>query len=213
MALKVHQKFPPRPVLFHGYGWFFPIKVRDGTNMTTTIFELISKDPIVQFWGTPGWCILCPFYTVEHRKKNAEILDLMCHQMPFWCDIRCKTFLENYSCGCVWAVPDKVLCVCMCRRSFWRKTKVLFFRVWSLGMPALYVLTCWQLGWISTDFWRNRPDHLPTTCIEPACTRSDPQKYYWLRCAFPWPLSSQKTREGCGYFRVSEKHSRKIPGK
>ena len=27
----------------------------------------------------------------------------MCHQMPFWCGIRCKTFLENYGCGCVWA--------------------------------------------------------------------------------------------------------------
>ena len=30
----------------------------------------------------------------------------MCHQMPFWCGIRCKTFLANYGCGCVWAVPD-----------------------------------------------------------------------------------------------------------
>ena len=30
----------------------------------------------------------------------------MCHQVPFWCGIRCKTLLENYGCGCVWAVPD-----------------------------------------------------------------------------------------------------------
>ena len=29
---------------------------------------------------------------MEHR-ENAKILRLMCHQMPFWCDIRCKTFL------------------------------------------------------------------------------------------------------------------------
>ena len=26
----------------------------------------------------------------------SEILHLMCHQMPFWCGIRCKTFLEDY---------------------------------------------------------------------------------------------------------------------
>ena len=30
----------------------------------------------------------------------------MCHQMPFWCGIRCKTIWENYGCGCVWAVLD-----------------------------------------------------------------------------------------------------------
>ena len=29
----------------------------------------------------------------------------MWHQVPFWCGIRCKTFLEEYGCGCVWAVP------------------------------------------------------------------------------------------------------------
>ena len=34
------------------------------------------------------------------------IFHLMCHQMPFWCGIRCKIFLENYGCGCVWAVPE-----------------------------------------------------------------------------------------------------------
>ena len=30
----------------------------------------------------------------------------MCHQMPFWCGIKCKTFLVDYGCGCGWAVPD-----------------------------------------------------------------------------------------------------------
>ena len=32
----------------------------------------------------------CPFYTVEHR-ETTKIFHLMCHQMPFWCGIRCKT--------------------------------------------------------------------------------------------------------------------------
>ena len=42
---------------------------------------------------------------MEHR-ENAKIFHLTCHQMPFWCGIRCKTFLENYGCGRVWAVPE-----------------------------------------------------------------------------------------------------------
>ena len=46
------------------------------------------------FWGAaPGCRTKCPFYTVEHRHKNTEILHLMYHQVPFWCHIRCKTFL------------------------------------------------------------------------------------------------------------------------
>ena len=61
--------------------------------------------PIFHFWGTPGWRAKCPFYTVEHR-ETTKIFHLMCHQMPFWRGIRCKTFLENYGCGCVWAVPE-----------------------------------------------------------------------------------------------------------
>ena len=28
--------------------------------------------------------------------------------MPFWCGIRCKTFLEDYGCGCVWAVAESL---------------------------------------------------------------------------------------------------------
>ena len=42
---------------------------------------------------------------VEHR-ETTKIFHLMCHQMLFWCGIRCKTFLDNYGCGCAWAVPD-----------------------------------------------------------------------------------------------------------
>ena len=37
----------------------------------------------------------------------------MCHQMPFWCGIRCQTFLEDYGCGCVWAVPELPLSHCV----------------------------------------------------------------------------------------------------
>ena len=79
--------------------------IRDGPTATTTIFEFISRGPILHFWGTPGCHTKCPFYTVEHR-ENAKIFHLMCHQMLFSCGIRCKTFLEDYGCGCVWAVPD-----------------------------------------------------------------------------------------------------------
>ena len=46
-----------------------------------------------------------PSYRLEHR-ETTKIFHLMCHHMPFWCGIRCKTFLENYGCGCVWAVHD-----------------------------------------------------------------------------------------------------------
>ena len=47
----------------------------------------------------------CPFKTVEHR-ETTKTFHLMRHQVPFWCGIRCKTFLEHYGCGCVWAVPE-----------------------------------------------------------------------------------------------------------
>ena len=46
----------------------------------------------------------------------------MCHQMPFWCGIRCKTFfkfLEDYVCGCGWAVPDG----CLAGKQ-WQKSRV-----------------------------------------------------------------------------------------
>ena len=42
----------------------------------------------------------------DAEKKPQKCLNLMCHQMPFWCGIRCKTFSEDYGCGCVWAVPE-----------------------------------------------------------------------------------------------------------
>ena len=42
---------------------------------------------------------------MEHN-ENAKILHLMCHQVPFCCDIRCNCFFESYGCGCGWAVPD-----------------------------------------------------------------------------------------------------------
>ena len=80
-------------------------QLRDGPTTTTTIFESISRGPTFHFWGTPGWRTKCPFYIVEHR-ETTMIFHLMCHQMPFWWGIRCKTFLEDYGCGCVWAVPD-----------------------------------------------------------------------------------------------------------
>ena len=69
--------------------------LRAGPTTTTTIFEFISRGPIFRFWGTPGWRTKCPFYTMEHR-ETTKIFHLVCHQMPIWCGIRCKTFLENY---------------------------------------------------------------------------------------------------------------------
>ena len=39
-------------------------------------------------------------------QRSPKIFHLMCHQMPFWCGFRCKTFLENYGRGCAWAVPE-----------------------------------------------------------------------------------------------------------
>ena len=65
--------------------------IRNGPNTTTTIFQIISQNVIFQFWGTPGWRIKCPLYTMEHS-ENTKIFHLMRHQMPIWCDIRCKTF-------------------------------------------------------------------------------------------------------------------------
>ena len=53
-----------------------------------------------------GCRIKCPFYTVEHI-ENVRVLHLMCHEVPFGWDIRCKMFLDNYGCGCGWAVPEK----------------------------------------------------------------------------------------------------------
>ena len=40
------------------------------------------------------------------QRNHKDFSSDSCHQMPFWCGIRCKTFLEDYGCGCVWAVPD-----------------------------------------------------------------------------------------------------------
>ena len=93
----------PKWVGSHSFivGHFF----RAGPTTTTTIFEFISRGPIFHFWGTLGWRTQCPFYTVEHI-ETTKIFHLMCHQVPFWCGIRCETFWENYGCGCVWAVPD-----------------------------------------------------------------------------------------------------------
>ena len=81
-------------------------EVRDGPTTTTTIFEFISRGPTFHFWGSPRMTHQMPFYTVEHR-ETTKIFHLMCHQMPFWCGIRCKTFLEDYGCGCDWAVPEE----------------------------------------------------------------------------------------------------------
>ena len=67
--------------------------LRAGPTTTTTSLEFISRGPIFHFWGSPRWSTKCPFYTVEHR-ETTKILHLMCHQMPFWCGIRCKTFLK-----------------------------------------------------------------------------------------------------------------------
>ena len=67
-------------------------RVEDGQTTTTTIFELISPHPFFQFWGTLGCRIKCPFYTEEHR-ENTKIIHLVAKSsVPFWCDIRCKTF-------------------------------------------------------------------------------------------------------------------------
>ena len=32
---------------------------------------------------------------MEHR-ETTKMFHLMCHQMPFWCGIKCKTFLDDY---------------------------------------------------------------------------------------------------------------------
>ena len=66
--------------------------IRDDPTATTTIFGFISRGPIFHFWGTPGWRTKWPLYTVEHREPTKSF-HLMCHQMPFWCGIRCKTFV------------------------------------------------------------------------------------------------------------------------
>ena len=57
-----------------------------------------------------------PFYTVEYT-ENAKIFHLMCHQMPFWCGIRCKTFLENY--GRDFPFRQECFFIKMWKRQFW----------------------------------------------------------------------------------------------
>ena len=54
------------------------ISIRDDPSTTTTMFELISRDPVFHFWGNPGCRTKCSFYTVEHR-ESTKILHLMCH--------------------------------------------------------------------------------------------------------------------------------------
>ena len=69
-------------------------------------FWVHLAEPHFSFLGYPRMPHQMPFYTVEHR-ETTKIFHLMCHQMPFWCGMRCKTFLEDYGCGCVWAVPEE----------------------------------------------------------------------------------------------------------
>ena len=45
-----------------------------------------------------------PFLHNRTQRKRKDVAS-DAHQMPIWCDIRCKTFLDNYGCGCIWAVP------------------------------------------------------------------------------------------------------------
>ena len=97
--------------------WIY--RISDGPTTTTTIFEFISRGPIFHFWGTPWWGTDCPFYTVEHR-ETTKMFHLMCHQMPFWCGIRCKTFWEK-----LW------LWLCLGRP--WQKLVGEFFLIFFCG--------------------------------------------------------------------------------
>ena len=54
-----------------------------GPNMTTTMFEFISRCPIFRFCGTPGRGIKCPLHTAEHR----EITKIFICQLPIGCSV------------------------------------------------------------------------------------------------------------------------------
>ena len=51
---------------------------------TMTMFVLISRRPISQFWCAPGRRIKCPLHTVK-RRESTNILRRMHHQSPLWC--------------------------------------------------------------------------------------------------------------------------------
>ena len=66
--------------------------------------------PDFSILGYPWMLHQNPFYTVEH-KENSTIFHLMCHQVPFWCDIRCnllKLWLWLWL-GHPWVKEGKVL--------------------------------------------------------------------------------------------------------
>ena len=89
------------PTSFGHLQKFQESKVRDGPNATRTIFEFISRSPILRVWGTHGCRI--NLHSGTQRNQNdtssdvSSLADLMCHQMK-------HRFLENDGCGCGWAV-------------------------------------------------------------------------------------------------------------
>ena len=73
--------------------------------MTTTIFELILRSLIFQFWGTPGCRTTCPFYTMsesvkcrlkplanelEELEKNRDFCSCSCNLVRFWKQENCN---------------------------------------------------------------------------------------------------------------------------
>ena len=108
-------------------------------------------------------------YPPYDDSKITKIFHLMCHEMPFWCGIRCNIFLDDSGCGCVWAVLDTATqkrresdsSPCFSRfwvnlgcfgqtfkSRFWVTSSLLYF---SLGFRAF-----WQAGHITSlkmIFW------------------------------------------------------------
>ena len=59
---------------------------RNSPTTTTTIFEFISRRPILQFCGTHGYRIEHHFYTMDTEKTQKQII---------WCAIKCRLMLHQ----------------------------------------------------------------------------------------------------------------------
>ena len=108
--------------------------IRNGPTMTATIFEFVSRRPIVQFWKTPGCCVNCPLYTSGTQRNTNWSSDvawsavLMLHQAK----------ILNYGggCGYVWAILDRR----QARLGACSEAPALRFRFQCLEMVA----RCWM---------------------------------------------------------------------
>ena len=111
---------------------------KDGPTTTTTIFEFISRGLIFKF-GVPSDDAPNAPSTQWGTQRNHKDFSSDAPSNAVWCGIRCETFLENYGCGCVWAVPD-----------FWLQTQWTK-RDWTLSRDRCSnapVALCfsWSLG-------------------------------------------------------------------